>query len=482
MQETKPQLYQECKRPTKVLQFGEGNFLRAFIGDYVHELNERSQFNGGIAVIQPIREGMLTELRKQGGAYTLFLNGMLNGRQIQEKKRISNITEMVNPYEDHDSYKKLAQLADIKFIFSNTTESGITFNETDKLEDAPPTSFPAKLTQLLWLRYIHFGGSPSVGLYIIPCELINNNGFTLKEIIFRYIKLWELEDSFSLWVEEAITFCNTLVDRIVPGYPSENTTFFKQQLDYNDSLMVTAEPFFLWVIEGDEALSSSLGIDHVNADIRVVDDLQAYRTQKVRILNGAHTAMVPLSLMIGHKTVSDLFTSKFTKEFLETIVKDEIAPTIEIDRSILNQFVEAVFDRFNNPFLKHYLASIALNSISKFKVRVLPSLLAYYSSTGTLPQHLVFSFACLIRFYQGQWNNRELPVQDDPEIIAALTKNWNPDNPRAYLLELLKIQNIWGQDLTRIPQLVNDLSSILLLLEAEEIEGSFKKYSHGEDE
>lgn len=469
-------LFAQCDHPIKILQFGEGNFLRAFVGDVVDQLNQKTDYKGGIAVVQPIEKGLIELLEKQGGAYTLFLNGIVNGNQIQEKKLIQNIVKTVNPYADFSAYLELAKIPELEFICSNTTEAGIEYDAADQLNDIPQKTFPAKLTRLLWERFTHFKGDESSGLYILPCELINYNATSLKKIVLQYAHLWELDTEFINWIENANTFCNTLVDRIVPGYPKDNIELFKDQLDYDDALLVTAEPFFLWVIEGDEKLKTKLKVNKIDLDIKVVENLQSYRTQKVRILNGAHTALAPLSLLYGHETVSDIFTSSFTKNFLEESVRNEIAPTLEMDKHSLNQFTEAVFDRFKNPFIKHYLASIALNSISKFKVRVLPSLLAYQNKNGTLPPHLVFSFACLLQFYQGNWKGKKLPLQDDEKIIEELQNYWDKCTLDEFVEKVLSTKEFWDQDLTQVLELAKHLQIILKHFKTNDIESSFTLY------
>jgi len=472
----KAPLFIKSTYPIKILQFGEGNFLRAFIGEVVHLLNQKIDYNGGIAVVQPIENGLVSALDQQGGGYTLFLNGIQEGKKVQKKILIENIVKTNNPYQDYASYLELARLPGLEFIFSNTTEAGISFNPSDQFKDRPPQSYPGKLTRWLWERFTYFEGSTAAGLYIIPCELINYNATTLKKIVLQYIDLWDLEEPFRVWVKNAIIFCNSLVDRIVPGYPKENIELFEDQLDYKDALLVTAEPFFFWVIEGDLQLENKLGVSQIGLDIKIVKDLQRYRTQKVRILNGAHTALVPLSILYGHQTVSDIFTSHFTKTFLEKAVRNEIAPTLDMDKNDLHQFTEAVFDRFNNPFIKHFLASIALNSISKFKVRVLPSLLASHEKNGQLPPYLVFSFACLLRFYKGTWKGAQLPLQDDKNIVDAFEKLWATCTTNEIVTQVLTNKDYWDQDLTKIPNLAIHLGFILDLLDSEDIESAFNLY------
>ncbi len=394
------------KLPVKVIQFGEGNFLRAFVDYGFQKLNKECDFNAGVAVVQPIDRGLVKMLNEQDGLFTLFMKGVKKGKEIQETELISNIVKGVDPYSDFDEYLNLAKEEELAFIISNTTEAGIAYVDSDSPEMQPPSSFPAKLTLLLYKRYQHFNGNPNKGLTIIPCELINYNSDTLKEIILKYIELWKLDKGFKSWILDHNSFHNTLVDRIVPGYPKDQIEEYNKQLDYHDDLIVSAETFFLWVIEGDEELKKKLPFHKTDLNVQIVDDMQPFRTRKVRILNGAHTAMVPFSILYGNTTVKETIDNEFTGDFIHQTVFEEIADTLKMDREELINFGEEVFDRFRNPFIKHLLSSIALNSISKFKVRVLPSLLEYIEIHNAIPTHLSFAFACLIRFYKGSWQGK----------------------------------------------------------------------------
>ncbi|NOR27915.1 MAG: tagaturonate reductase, partial [Lutibacter sp.] len=278
----------EQKLPIKVVQFGEGNFLRAFVDYAIQKLNKECDFNAGVAVIQPIDKGLVAMLNGQDGLYTLFMKGVQKGEEIQEKELISNIVKGVNPYSDFKSYLELAKEETLTFVISNTTEAGIAYVASDTLKMQPPSSFPAKLTVLLYERFKYFKGDKSKGLTIIPCELINYNSDTLKEIILKYIDDWKLEKDFKNWLLNYNSFHNTLVDRIVPGYPKDDLELYKKQLKYEDNLIVSAEPFFLWIIEADSRLRKKLPIHKINLDIKIVTDMQPYITRKVRILNGAH--------------------------------------------------------------------------------------------------------------------------------------------------------------------------------------------------
>lgn len=467
----------ENKLPIKIVQFGEGNFLRAFIGYAFKKLNEETGFNAGIAVIQPIENGLIKMLNDQDGLYTLFMKGIKKGKEIEEKELISNIVKGINPYTHFNEYISLAKEESLEFIISNTTEAGIAYVQGDSLSMQPPNSFPAKLTVLLYERYKYFKGDQKKGLTIIPCELINYNADTLKEIILKYINDWKLEDDFKSWILNHNTFHNTLVDRIVPGYPKDQIEAYNKQLDYQDSLIVTAETFLLWVIEGDESLKKKLPFSKTNLDVKIVDDMQPYRTRKVRILNGAHTVMVPFSILYGNLTVEETINNDFTGDFIRKAVYSEIMDTLNMEKQELSSFADEVFDRFRNPFIKHMLSSIALNSISKFKVRVLPSLLEYVEIHKKLPVHLTFAFACLIRFYKGEWKDNELPVNDSADIIRTFSEIWLLDNYTKIAEVVLDRKDFWDQDLNHVPNLTNAIAVALLEIENNGIEKGFLNFS-----
>ena len=463
--------------PIKVIQFGEGNFLRAFVGYAFQKLNIELDFNAGIAVVQPIDKGLIKMLNEQDGLYTLFMKGVHKGEEIQEKELISNIVQGVDPFTNFDTYLNLAKEEALEFIISNTTEAGIAYVATDKPDMQPPSSFPAKLTVLLYKRYQYFNGDSSKGLTIIPCELINYNSDTLKEIILKYIEDWKLEEGFKTWILDHNTFHNTLVDRIVPGYPKDQIDDYNKQLDYKDKLIVSAESFFLWVIEGDESLKKKLPFHKTGLNVKIVKDMQPYRTRKVRILNGAHTALVPISILCGNTTVKESIDNNFTGKFIHETVFSEIIDTLEMDKSELNNFAEEVFDRFRNPFIKHLLSSIALNSISKFKVRVLPSLLAYVSLHNKIPRHLTFALACLIRFYKGTWQGESLPLNDSDQVIKTFEDIWNLNDYSQISEVTLKNIDFWGEDLTKIKSLTKAIASALEEIENNGIEKAFNNFS-----
>jgi tagaturonate reductase len=341
----------------------------------------------------------------------------------------------------------------------------------------PPSSFPAKLTVLLYERFKYFKGDAKRGLTIIPCELINYNSDTLKEIILKYSDEWKLGEDFKTWLTQHCSFHNTLVDRIVPGYPKDEIEAYNAQLSYKDNLIVAAETFFLWVIEGDDKLKEILPFHKTDLDVKIVEDMQPYRTRKVRILNGAHTAMVPFSLLYGNTTVKQTVDNDFTGAFVNNAIFNEINQTLPMDKKELDSFAEEVLDRFRNPFIIHNLSSIALNSISKFKVRVLPSLLEYVVHNKKLPTNLTFAFAALIRFYKGTWKGGDLPVNDSAEIVDAFAEIWKSSNYAEIATKTLGNTSYWGEDLNKIENLSAAVALALEEIEANGIEVGFANFS-----
>lgn len=410
--------------PLKIVQFGDGNFLRGF-ADYIVDCLNKNGFNGGVAVIKNRPGPGLETLQQQEGLFTLFTQGVKDGVTIDKNQVITCIQAAINPYENYDDFLKLAEGEELKFIFSNTTESGIAFDEDDNfLEKQPHKSFSAKLTALLYKRYLHFNGDEHKGLIILPCELIENNGDTLKDIVLQYAHLWQLDTAFINWVITCNTFCNTLVDRIVSGFPKDNTEAYMTQLDYYDALATVCEPYLLWAIEGDDALATKLPFTGIDENIIVVPDLTPYRTQKVRVLNGAHTILAQIGRLLGITTVKESMENRFCTDFVLQTLHNEILPTIPLPEETRLTYTKQVLDRFNNPYLKHYLSDISLNSISKFEARLIPVIRDYYALNQVLPLHLIYAFACLIRIYKGNWQSREIQRRDDDAIINFFNTAW----------------------------------------------------------
>lgn len=435
-------------RPVKILQFGEGNFLRGFVDWMVEVMNEKTSFDGDVVVVQPIAQGLAEMLRAQDGLYHVLLQGIQNGKPTQEKRLITCIQEAINPFEDYAAYLKLGENPDLRFVISNTTEAGITFDPEDKDHQSIPLTFPGKLTALLFKRFQAFQGDTGKGLVLIPCELIDKNGAILKECILEYAKLWNLPQAFFTWIEEANAFYNTLVDRIVPGFPRETIEEIQKELDYKDNLVVMAEPFHLWVIEGPEGLEKEFPAAQAGLQVKFVRDQNPYRTRKVRILNGAHTALVPVAYLKGFRTVRESVEDPEMGEFIRATIFGEIIPTLDLPKEELEQFANAVLDRFRNPFIRHELISISLNSISKFKVRVLPSILEYHKIKGIWPVHLIQSFSALIAFYKGEINGVSIPLKDDEPVMAFFAEVWKEENLETLVEKTLARKDFWGMDLS----------------------------------
>jgi len=409
-------------RPEKIIQFGEGGFLRGFADWILQYVNEKSDFNGSVVVVQPIQNGMCDKLIAQDCVYTHIMRGV----EGVEQKQIDVISRCVKPYDNYNDYLKLAENPDFRFIISNTTESGIAYCGQDCYSDAPPSSFPAKVTVLLHKRFL----LGLRGFIFLPCELIDKNGEEMKKIILQYAKDWDLGESFIKWVEQENIFCNTLVDRIVTGYPKDE----KIELDYTDNMVNTSEYFHLWVIEGSKCILNEIPFDKVGLNIIVTDNLEMYRTRKVRILNGAHTSLVPYAMLKGFDTVKSCMEDKDMLKYIKSCIFDEIIPTLDLPEEELAGYAESVLKRFSNPYIKHCLSSIALNSVSKFKVRVLPSIKEYIGRYNKMPRHLLLAFASLIRFYKTDMAN------DDPDIISFMKG--------AQVKEILANQKLWGEDLS----------------------------------
>lgn len=449
-------IYKDYKKyPERVVQFGEGNFLRAFVDWMIDKMNKELDYNTGVLIIQPRNKDTVYRLNEQDGLYTLLLNGIEKGQIVEKKEIINCISRGINTYKEFDTYLKAAEDPNIRFIVSNTTEAGIVYEETDRFEDTPPESFPGKLTRFLYHRFKTFNGDASKGLLILPCELIDNNGDTLKEIVLKLAENWGLEEDFAQWVEDANIFYNTLVDRIVTGYPKDNIDDLEKELGYEDDFLVQGEIFHLWVIEGPDQIKEEFPADKLGLNVLFVDDLTPYRERKVRILNGAHTSMVPVSYLYGLETVRESIEDEVVGKFIKSAIYDEIIPTLDLREEELLEFADAVVDRFKNPFINHYLMDISLNSMSKFKTRVLPSLLEYNKRKDTLPEKLVFSLAALIYFYKGERMGEIINLSDDKEILTFYKEIWNEYNGtqesiETIVEEVLGLESLWEEDLNNI--------------------------------
>ena len=422
------------KAKERIIQFGEGGFLRGFVDYFFQKLNDKGLFEGSVVVVQPIKTGMCDMLEEQNCEYNLFLRGVDNGKVVDEHTHIDIISRCINPYEDYESYLNLAKNPDFRFIVSNTTEAGIVYEDDNKLTDSPANSFPAKLTALLYERF----RERLSGFIILSCELIDHNGDELLKCCKQYANRWELGEEFVKWLERENSFCSTLVDRIVTGFPRDEHKALEERIGQKDNMMDTAEIFHLWVIQGDH--EDELPLQRAGFNVVWTDNVDPYKKRKVRILNGAHTSMVLAARMYGLETVGECMKDEKVVSILKKAVFEEIIPAIG-DTEDNRNFGNAVFERFANPFIRHQLLSIALNSVSKFRARVLPTILEFKEQTGRYPNILSFSLAALIAFYKTDEAN------DSEEIIEFMKE--------ASVADILKREYYWGEDISFLYDIVN---------------------------
>ncbi|MFB6341767.1 tagaturonate reductase [Saccharicrinis sp. FJH62] len=443
------------KAPERIIQFGEGNFLRAFVDWMVDEMNRKAGFNSSVVLVQPINFGMVDKLNEQDGLYTLVSKGIKNGKALKESQIIGSVSRGLNPYTQYDEYLKLAENPDMRFIVSNTTEAGITFDAKDKLNDQPASSFPAKLTALLYHRFKTFSGDASKGFIILPCELIDRNGDKLQKCVKQYCDLWSLDREFINWLDTANVFTNTLVDRIVPGFSPESAKEVKEKEGYEDNMVVDGEQFHLWVIEGPQWIKNEIPAEAAGLNVLFVDDVTPYRTRKVRLLNGPHTVMTPVAYLCGIEYVGDALEDELMGQFILQTINNDIIPALDMPKEELEKFAAEVLDRFRNPFVKHALMSISLNSISKFKARVLDTIKEFNAKYNELPNNLVLSLAAMMAFYKGEFNGKAITLKDTDYVLSFFNTNWkkleNKEmNLDAFVQVFLSNQMIWGEDLTKI--------------------------------
>ncbi len=465
------EVVKKTDRPVKAVQFGEGNFLRAFIDYQIDVMNEKTDFNGSVVMVQPLQNGMGDMINAQDAVYTTILSGVENGERVEEDRVITSVKECVNPYRDYDKYIKLADNPDLKFIFSNTTEAGIAYDPSVKLEDKPQLSFPGKVTAFLYRRYKTFGGDVNKGLIFIPCELIDKNGQMLRKWVLKHAEDWKLEKSFIEWVDASCDFCCSLVDRIVPGYPRAEAEAICERLGYKDNLLDAAEKFLFWAIEyTHKSHEDELPTGKAGLNVVWTDDMSFYRTRKVRILNGTHTMTVLAAYLAGKTTIEECMKDPLVSAFMDQGLFKEIIPSMDGDKALLESYATDVLNRFRNPSIVHLLLSISLNSTSKFKTRDLPSLTGYLKKYGKLPKTLVFSLAALIAFYEGEKREdgyfgkreaNEYKIMDSPDVIDFFASKYAEtyasaaEKASALASSVLKKTEWWGEDLSAIEGLEN---------------------------
>lgn len=468
--------------PEKVLQFGEGNFLRAFADYFIDMMNEKADFNGKVVVVQPrprrSAHTMADALNEQDGLYTMYLRGFENGAKVNDKRIISCISRCLNAHADYEEVLKCAENPELRYIISNTTEAGIVYDPACQFTDAPALSFPGKLTQFLYRRFEVFGQESGKGFVLLPCELIDDNGTALKECVLSYAQQWSLGADFIHWLETENTFCSTLVDRIVTGYPGNEIESLTAENGYEDEALTTGEVFGFWAIEGPEWLNSELPFEKAELPVIVTDNQKPYKKRKVRILNGAHTSMVLGAYLAGQTIVRSCMEDDTIRGYMNKALYDEIIPTIDLPKDQLESFAFSVTERFKNPFIDHALLAIALNSTSKWKARVLPTLKDSFALAGRLPKCLTASFALYIAFYRNgrEWENEVLKgirpdgtvytISDDKAVLDFYYAH--KDDSAAELAEsVCKNTDFWGEDLSLIPGFAEETAAVLEMIEKE---------------
>ena len=444
-------------RPEKVIQFGEGNFLRAFVDWIIFNMNEKTDFNGSVVVVQPIEKGMIDMLNGQDCLYHVNLQGLDNGEPVNSLTKIDVISRALNVYTQNDEFMQLAEQPEMRFVISNTTEAGITFDSSCKFTDKPASSYPGKLTQLLYHRYEYFKGDMNKGLIVFPCELIFLNGHKLKECILQYIELWQLGDDFKNWFLNACGVYATLVDRIVPGFPRKEIDEIKAKLGYDDNLVVQGEFFHLWVIEAPASIADEFPADKAGLNVLFVPSEEPYHERKVTLLNGPHTVLSPVAFLSGINIVRDACQHPVVGKYINKVMCEELMETLNLPKEELQKFAADVLERFVNPFVDHQVTSIMLNSFPKYETRDLPGLKTYLARKGELPKGLVLGLAAIITYYKGgvREDGAEIVPNDAPEIMALLKELWATGDTRKVAEGVLAEESIWKSDLNAIPGLTD---------------------------
>ena len=472
----------------KVLQFGEGNFLRAFVDYFFDISNEKAGFDGKIALVQPISQGLTKLINEQEGLYTLYLRGSENGEKVDLKRVISAVDCCLNPYEkaDYDKMMEIAASDSLDIIVSNTTEAGIAYDPACNFEDVPANSFPGKLTQVLYTRF----KAGKKGVVVLSCELIDNNGKELLKCVNSYIDQWNLGDEFKAWVNVENIFCSTLVDRIVPGRIRDEKEVQKleEENGYRDELIDVGEIFGVWIIEGPGELEDRLPFKKAGVNVHVVPDVMPYKHRKVRILNGAHTGFVLGAYLAGQNIVRDCMQNETIAGFMNKMLNDEVIPTLvdHLDKDDLDEFASAVKDRFNNPFVNHELMSISLNSTSKWKARNMPSFLQYIDKNGKLPVCLTMSLAAYIAFYSNDISEltdaglickrpagNTYTVSDDRWALEFYYEHRN-DSEEELVRAVLGNEKMWDRDLNEIDGLTDAVIKDLKKIRTEGAEAAYE--------
>jgi tagaturonate reductase len=466
---------QMLKYPVKVLQIGEGNFLRAFVDWMIQACNRQGLFEGSIAVTQPRPSGKakIEELQLQDGLYTLIVRGIRAGMQVEEKEVVTVFSQVLDPYGNWEEFLKLAENPDLDIVLSNTTEAGLAYRPGEWVPGQPIESFPGKLTAFLYRRYTQFAGDPEKGLMLLPCELLERNGDLLKEIVLKHSADWKLPQEFQIWINQHNLFLNSLVDRIATGFPASEAERLFTEWGYEDKLLNTTEPYYLWAIEGSPELDARFPLQQAGLNVHWVDDLRPFQLRKVRILNGAHTLLTSIGLLHGLNEVREAVEHPEFGPRIRKAIMQEIVPSVPLPEAEMKVYAEEVLERFVNPFIQHRLTDIAMNSLSKFKVRLLPTLEAYLEREGKLPHLITEAFASLLLLYRvrkdeddkfigSRLNGDSVDLKDDPEALQFLTDSWQQFDRNSITLQelickILANTRLWGKDLTELTGLTESL-------------------------
>lgn len=447
--------------PVKIMQFGEGNFLRAFVDWMIDKANDTGIMNHGVAIIQPIPGGeFVRELfEKQDGLYHVYLEGIKDKQPVKEISLVKCIDSVINPYSDYKKYETLFLSEQLETIISNTTEAGIRYEEGDDLNAEPPKSFPAKITALLYKRYNKFEGDITKGLQIICCELIEDNGSTLKKYVLQHAAVNNLGAAFENWINTACSFYDTLVDRIVPGFPKETISEIKTELGFDDNLVVKGEYFHVWAIGGDSIIKEKFPLDKAGLNVLFMEDIREFRAKKVRVLNGSHTAMVPVALQLGCQTVMDAFNTPAVEKYINKMVAEEVLPAINEDPEELKAFAAKILERFYNPYLKHYLKDISLNSLSKWETRDFPTVLDNYKNLGNNARLTTFSFAALLVLYSGKATAPDFTPNDTKEFVEFIQSTLNSNDIKSWVTGIVNNSQMWTVDFSAVPAFIDEVTA-----------------------
>ena len=477
METLNSKLFSKKTAPIKIMQFGEGNFLRAFVDWIIQKMNDSGKYQGHVVVVQPLEFGRVANLKEQDYLYNVYLEGIDNGEVIRKHETIDVIDDGINPYAEFDRFLKYAASEDLEVIVSNTTEAGIALDPTDTNFDVCPKGYPGKTLCLLKHRYDFFKGDPNKGLNIICCELIDNNADELKRVLNELAKIKGYDEAFISWLNNSCHFSSTLVDRIVPGYPRDDIENITKELGYIDNNVIKAEIFHLWVLAKEEHVMKAFPCHEVGLNVIYADSIKPYKQRKVKILNGCHTCMVPVSYLYGIDTVRESVEDPLVGRFVKEFVYDEVIQTINLPRDDMEKFANSVFERYLNPFVRHELMSIALNSISKYWARVLPTVKDYLKINNKLPSHAIFSLAALIKFYEGKRGDEAIALNDTPSYLEYFKELFSKGLKEEDIVkDVLSRVDMWQEDLNKVPHMYDDVLKYYKLINEKGMKAALKEF------